>query len=198
MLKRYKDFLSLTKARKTTYGFSSKKVSTKDLSYVLEAARWSPSCGNIQPWHFIVVQKKNNITKLLNNTHVINAPFIHPLPQLLICFELPSEEKLHFDATVRHCCNHSVCPQHKNELDLCLSMAVFSAALAATDRGLASCILTPDAKQASDILKTKGRVRLLLGIGHEAKNAFQKERTRVPLKELISYERGGGRWRTNS
>ena len=50
---KFKDFLSLSKSRRTTYEFSDKSVKDKDLNKILEAARWAPSCANSQPWKFI-------------------------------------------------------------------------------------------------------------------------------------------------
>src|SRR3989344_1206897 len=95
MLKRYKDFLTLTKARKTTYEFSEKEVSKRDIPAILEAARWAPSCGNSQPWHFIVVKNKKTIRQLVDTTHYVHAPFINPLPTAIIAFVLPSVDLLH-------------------------------------------------------------------------------------------------------
>lgn len=196
MLKRYKDFLTLAKARKTSYEFSEKEVSKNNILTILEAARWAPSCGNSQPWHFIVVKNKKTIRQLIDTTHYVHAPFIHPLPPVIIAFVLPSEDVLHDRAPQEfpHCCKDSTCTQHQNELELCFSMAVFSAVLAATDLGISSCILTPKQDLASKILKTKnnGVVRLLVGLGSEKKNAFEKERIREKLQNLVSYEHHGG------
>lgn len=198
MLKRYKDFLALTKARKTTYEFSEKEVSKRDILAILEAARWAPSCGNSQPWHFIVVKNKKTIRQLVDTTHYVHAPFIHPLPPAIIAFVLPSVDLLHDRAPREfpHCCKDSTCNQHRNELELCFSMAVFSSTLTATDLGINSCILTPKQDLASNILKVKkdkGIVRLLVGFGYEKKNAFQKERAREKLLNLVSYEQYGRR-----
>src|SRR3989344_5213048 len=64
-------FLRLAKSRKTTYEFSDKKVEDSDLKKVLEAARWSPSCSNAQPWHFIVVRDKEKIAELIKTASKI-------------------------------------------------------------------------------------------------------------------------------
>ena len=55
-----KDFLELAKKRKTTFEFSNKQVSGKDILKLLEVARWVPSCTNSQPWHFIVIKNEKN------------------------------------------------------------------------------------------------------------------------------------------
>ena len=191
-MKRYKDFLKLTKARKTTYEFREKEVSKRDILAILEAACWAPSCGNIQPWHFIIVEDKKTIKKLLGTTHYVHAPFIHPLPPVVIAFVLPSDKHMHkyFDEEYAHCCIHSQCTQHQNEGELCFAMSVFSSTLAATDLGISSCILTPQQNQATKLLKAEkiGVVRLMVGLGYEKEGAFQKKRTRRKLKDLVSYE----------
>ncbi|MBT3320811.1 MAG: nitroreductase family protein [Anaerolineae bacterium] len=44
--------------RRSPRAFDRKRnLSTEELSYLLEAARWAPSANNIQPWRFIVGQK---------------------------------------------------------------------------------------------------------------------------------------------
>ena len=191
-MKRHKNFLALTKARKTTYEFSEQDIPKAKILSILEAARWAPSCGNAQPWHFIIVENKETIKKLLGTTHYIHAPFIHPLPKAVIAFVLPSDRHMHtyFDEEYTHCCIHSQCTQHRNEEELCFAMSVFSSTLAATDLGISSCILTPQQDQATKLLKTEkmGVVHLLVGLGYEKKGAFQKKRTRRELKDLVSYE----------
>jgi len=32
---------------------------------ILDAARWAPSAGNSQPWHFVVVRKKETIEAMV-------------------------------------------------------------------------------------------------------------------------------------
>ncbi|MDO8511114.1 MAG: nitroreductase family protein [Nanoarchaeota archaeon] len=189
---RYKNFLSLTKTRKTTYEFDQKNISKTNILNILEAARWAPSCGNAQPWYFIVVEDKKTIKQLVGTTHYIHAPFIHPLPPVVIAFVLPSDKHMHqyFEEEYTHCCIHSQCTQHQNEEELCFAMSVFSSTLAATDLGISSCILTPQQDQATKLLKVEkiGVVRLLVGLGYEKNNAFQKARTRRALKDLVFYD----------
>ncbi|OQW75996.1 MAG: nitroreductase [Proteobacteria bacterium ST_bin11] len=40
---------------------ADKMVSHQDLTAVLEAARWSPSCFNDQPWRFVVCDKASDV-----------------------------------------------------------------------------------------------------------------------------------------
>lgn len=187
------NFLGLAKSRKTTYEFNSKKISKKNILKILEAAHWAPSCGNLQPWYFIVVQNKTTIRKLIDTTHYVYAPFIHPLPPVIIAFVLVKDKYLQkqHNHSVLRCCKHSGCKQHQNELDLCFAMSVYGAVLSAADLGIQSCILTPKQYLASQLLKADliGTVRLIVGLGYQLKQSFQRERSRVPIQDLISYEK---------
>ncbi|MDY6990986.1 MAG: nitroreductase family protein [Cyanobacteriota bacterium] len=49
----------LLKQRWSSLAFADKIVSSEVLLSLLEAARWSPSCFNEQPWSFIVATKEN-------------------------------------------------------------------------------------------------------------------------------------------
>ena len=48
---------SLIRARLSNESFSNRKVDIGKLLRLLEAARWTPSYGNEQPWNFIVTSK---------------------------------------------------------------------------------------------------------------------------------------------
>ena len=47
----------LLKGRWSTRSFSDKAISNKDLDTILEAASWSASSMNEQPWHYLVIKK---------------------------------------------------------------------------------------------------------------------------------------------
>ena len=51
------DILELIKSRRNVTQFLPKFVSWENISRVLDAARYAPSCGNIQNWKFIVALK---------------------------------------------------------------------------------------------------------------------------------------------
>jgi nitroreductase len=50
---------NLLKERWSPRAFASQPVEEEKLLSLFEAARWSPSGGNRQPWHFIVVNQAN-------------------------------------------------------------------------------------------------------------------------------------------
>ena len=49
--------LTEIKERTSPYTFSKQPLEREDLMCILEAARWSPSAKNIQPWRFIYAEK---------------------------------------------------------------------------------------------------------------------------------------------
>ncbi len=50
------EFLEALKTRKSIRGFKAKAVPRELIARILEAARWTPSWGNTQPWELVVVQ----------------------------------------------------------------------------------------------------------------------------------------------
>ena len=49
------EFHRLIAARRSLRAYSDRPVETEKIERMLEAARWSPSCANRQPWRFVVV-----------------------------------------------------------------------------------------------------------------------------------------------
>jgi YbgC/YbaW family acyl-CoA thioester hydrolase len=55
MTRRPMEFHRLIGTRRSLRAFSSRPVEPEKVERMLEAARWSPSCGNRQSWRFVVV-----------------------------------------------------------------------------------------------------------------------------------------------
>jgi nitroreductase len=60
------DIMQEIKERWSPRAFSNEKISDDDLSAILEAARYAPSCFNEQPWKFIVAEEADELVKMLN------------------------------------------------------------------------------------------------------------------------------------
>ena len=58
------EFDEVIRKRQSIRKYKSDPISKDMILEILEAARLAPSGGNRQPWHFIVVQDKENIIKL--------------------------------------------------------------------------------------------------------------------------------------
>ncbi|MCL2931690.1 MAG: nitroreductase family protein [Trichodesmium sp. MAG_R03] len=84
----------LLKQRWSPLAFADKMVSSEVLLSLLEAARWSPSCFNEQPWSFIVATKENptEYERLFSCLVEGNQPWASLAPVLMI-----SVAKLSFD-----------------------------------------------------------------------------------------------------
>jgi nitroreductase len=52
------------RGRRSIRAFESREVSDELVERLIEAARWAPSAGNIQPWEFIIVRKPEIKRKL--------------------------------------------------------------------------------------------------------------------------------------
>jgi nitroreductase len=62
--------------RRSIRKFTGKEVSEEQITKLLEAAMYAPSARNMQPWHFVVANKKEIVEKL---------PHIHPYADM--CYE---------------------------------------------------------------------------------------------------------------
>ncbi len=179
-------FLNMAKARKTTYEFSDREVKDSDIKKILDAARWAPSCSNIQPWRFVVVKNKVQISKLMK-TATFGA--FHSDPALIIAVILD-----------RDCWENAYYSFIKNaklgvyEAYLCAAMPALSIVFEAQELGINSAMLTPKQEEASDILKIRENdaIPVMIGLGYEKAGAFQKSRIRKDIKLLTSGEYFGG------
>jgi len=50
------EYSRIVTARKSLRAFSDRPVEPEKIERMVEAARWSPSCGNTQPWRFVIVE----------------------------------------------------------------------------------------------------------------------------------------------
>jgi nitroreductase len=57
---RMKNFSGFAKGRHSGRAMSGKKVTSRELRLLFEAARWAPSAHNLQPWHFVYVVRETH------------------------------------------------------------------------------------------------------------------------------------------
>ena len=81
------DVFEAIKKRRSVRAYADEKVSEEDIERLIEAARWAPSAGNIQPWEFVVVKDVETKRKLseaaLNQTFIQKAPVV-----IVVCADL--------------------------------------------------------------------------------------------------------------
>ncbi len=79
--------LEAIKERRSIRAYTDEEVSEEDVEQLIEAARWAPSAGNIQPWAFVVVKEVETKQKLfdaaLNQTFIQEAPVV-----IVVCADL--------------------------------------------------------------------------------------------------------------
>jgi nitroreductase len=174
------DFLELAKKRKSTYEFTDKKIKDSDIQKILEAGRWGPSFLNLRPWKFVVIKNKEKIEKIIQTA---NYGMFHTTPSLIIAVLLDKKA-----------CQGPKNNERERELkelegNISLGMCAMNLLLEATDLGINTAILTPNENEIIKILKTSSNehTHLLLALGYEKKDTFQKKRTRKDLKDLALY-----------
>jgi nitroreductase len=76
------DVFEVIKKRRSVRAYTSEEVSEEDVKRLIEAARWAPSAGNIQPWEFLVVT--NAETKRRLSDAALHQAFIEEAPVVIV------------------------------------------------------------------------------------------------------------------
>lgn len=63
--------INIIKSRRSIRKFSPEQINDDELNTILEAAIYSPSGHNHQPWHFTVVQNKQLINEMSEKTKLV-------------------------------------------------------------------------------------------------------------------------------
>jgi len=78
------DVFEAIKNRRSVRAYSSKEVSREEVEKLIDAARWAPSAGNIQPWEFVVVRDAEIRRRL--SMAALNQRFIEEAPiAVVVC-----------------------------------------------------------------------------------------------------------------
>ncbi len=73
-----KALLEFIKQRRSIRAFQDKPIPDNELDMILEAARWTPSASNKQPWQFIVIKNPEMLEKIGDTA--IYAKFMRRAP----------------------------------------------------------------------------------------------------------------------
>ena len=73
------------KGRRSVRSYTDKEIPREQLEKIMDAATWSPSGGNEQPWEFIVVENKDDIKKVKTFSPGI---FGNPAAIIIVCRDL--------------------------------------------------------------------------------------------------------------
>jgi nitroreductase len=85
------DTLKAIFSRRSFRKYSGKEVSDADLDTILKAAMYAPSARNKQPWHFVVIRKRE-ILDSLGTAHPYGKMLTEVNAAILVCGDLNLEE----------------------------------------------------------------------------------------------------------
>lgn len=93
--------LEIIYTRRSIRSFTGKKIAEDDLNKILRAAFQSPSAGNEQPWHFIVVRSKEKLIEL-SDAHPYGKMLVNAGAAIAVCCD-PNLSKYPIPMWVQDC-----------------------------------------------------------------------------------------------
>lgn len=165
------------KNRRSIRAYTSEEVSKEDVKTLIDAARWAPSAGNLQPWEFIIVRDAE--IKHILSTAALNQTFIEEAPVVVVV-----------------CANEtrSGCRYGSRGMTVyCLqdtAAATENLLLTAYMLGLGTCWVGAfHEKEVNKLLDLPEGVRAvaIVPIGHPAEKP--RARPRRPISEIVHYEK---------
>ncbi|MGB9853927.1 MAG: nitroreductase family protein [Candidatus Bathyarchaeales archaeon] len=164
------------RGRRSIRAFESREVPDELVERLIEAARWAPSAGNIQPWEFIIVKKPEIKRKLaeaaLGQSFIEEAPVV-----IVVCAdEVRSTQGYGMRGKTLYCIQDT-------------AAAIQNIHLAAYAMGLGTCWVGAFREdEARKVLKTPAGIRpaAIIPVGYPAETP--SPRGRRPLKQMVHYE----------
>ncbi len=177
------NFLELATKRQSCRNFDPEKiVSKEDIQYALDVARLTPSACNSQPWHFTIVQKKEQNNDLFNrvlphcgmeiNKFVLNATGI-----III-------SDAYYNATAA--LGSALKKQDFKSNDIGSASTYLTLSL--QERDINTCILGWfNEKPLKKLLSIKGKIHLLVAIGYAKEGDTQREKKRKNIDDIVNW-----------
>jgi nitroreductase len=167
------ELLEAIKDRRSIRTFKPQDVEEATVMKLIEAARWAPSAGNIQPWKFVIIRKphvKSALAKAASNqAHIEEAPVV-----IVVC----ADEK-----------RSSTGYGNRGKLLYCLqdtAAATQNILLTAHSLGLGSCWIGAfDENLARKTLNIPVGVRPVAIIPVGYPDETPRQRSRRPLTEIV-------------
>ena len=157
---------------------AARAVAREDIVACLEAARLAPSATNSQPWHFTVCRGQLAADAAAATQSMGMNKFTSAAPCLIVV----SEESYNLSGAL----GSRVKKQDFRSVDIGIATAHLT--LAATARGLSTCILGWfDEKQLQKLLQIKARIRLVIALGYAAADDPLRPKKRKPLEEIVTF-----------
>ena len=174
------ELLEIIQARRSIRRFKPDPVPDEHIRLLLEAARWAPSAGNIQPWEFIVVKDPKTIDLLKK----FSPGFIGRSPLVIaVCSNRARAAKA----------GGRLAAEYTSIVDC--AMATQNMLLEAQALGLGSCVIKSFASAAiREILKVPEgvEVELLVAIGYPDEKP--EPPPKLPIEKITHLNVYGGGW----
>lgn len=170
------DILEIIKGRRSIRNFKTEDLPEQIVENLVEAARWAPSAGNIQPWKFIIVRKPETKKKLAKTA--LEQAFVEEVPVVIIVCADENRSSQGYGSRGRtlYCIQDT-------------AAAIQNIHLAAYALGLGTCWIGAfDEEEARKILKIPQGIRpvAIIPVGYPAESP--QPRKRRPLDEIVHYE----------
>jgi nitroreductase len=170
------DVFEAIKNRRSIRQYTKQGVSEKKIEKLIDAARWAPSAGNIQPWNLVIVRdtkiKKRLSVAALDQTVIEEAPVV-----IVVCTdEIRSEWGYGSRGLTLYCLQDT-------------AAATQNLILAAHALGLGACWIGAfQEKEVKKVLNTPVGIRpvAIVTLGHSAEKPLARERR--PVDEVVYYE----------
>lgn len=170
------DVFEAIKSRRSIRAFTVDKVSDEKVKRLIDAARWAPSAGNIQPWYFVVV--RDPVTKRRISAAALDQTFIGEAPiVMVVCADKDRSGRRYGSRGVNLYCLQDTAAAIQNML------------LAAYALGLGACWTGAFREEAVEkILKTPKAVRpvAIVPVGHPAEKPSAPQKR--AMDEVTHYE----------
>lgn len=164
---------TLFERRFSCRSYADAPLDREALTPLLDAARWAPSGGNLQPWRFVVVSDHELQRQLARAAY--NQDFLAQAPVVVVVCAVPEESvRIYGDRGRDLYCLQDTAAAAENLL------------LAATEHGLGGCWVGAfDELRVGRVLGlTNGwRPVALLALGHPAE--AEPRRSRRPIDEIV-------------
>ena len=170
------DVFTAIKKRRSIRAYSKEKITKEELEKLIDAMRWAPSAGNIQPWKFIIVSNTEIKHKLsiaaLDQMFIEEAPIV-----VVVCAnEKDSEGGYGSRGKTLYCLQDT-------------AAAIQNLLLAAYALGLGTCWIGAfNEEEVRRILNVPIGVRpvAIVPVGHPSEKP--RTRQRRSMKDIIHYE----------
>jgi len=163
------------KKRRSIRAFKKQDVPEEIVKKLIDAARWAPSAGNIQPWEFVIIRKqdiKEKLAKAADQAFVEEAPVV-----IVVC---ANERRSSMGYGVRG--RTLYCIQDT-------AAAIQNVLLTAHSLGLGSCWIGAfNEDQAKEAVKAPEGIRPVAIIPVGYADETSSETSRRPLNQIMHYE----------